>query len=133
MHAQMTTDGWQHIFVNHSASAAGRWLVRAIAAGGAFELQRIVVLDPPPPARLRRILLNDTLTSLTVDGVTMTGIYVRHRATVAEAVGSTVGAAIVFGALAPTFCGTDENPSDNCAAPCDDADALSTKLTPGTR
>jgi hypothetical protein len=39
--------GW-HVAVNHSAAAAGRWLVRAIAVGGGFEVQRTIALDPPP-------------------------------------------------------------------------------------
>ena len=98
--------------VDRSEAARGLWRVRGHAS--TYEVHRVIALDPSPPAGLRRILINDTLHSLIAGDDALRGVAVRHRATVAEAAGSRVDAAIAFGALAADFCGTDDNPSVNC-------------------
>ena len=74
-----------------------------------FTVQRAYILDPPPPQKPRRVLVNDTLSTpiATGPGLQWTatptyediiGISVRHRATVA------VTAAAVESAVVPGEC-----------------------------
>lgn len=46
------------VVVDHSKSSHGIWTVTANATN--FGVSRVVALDPPPPARPRRVLFNDT-------------------------------------------------------------------------
>ena len=95
----------------HRVGAAG--VFRVSATGGAYSVHRTLWLDPPPPARARRILVNDTISTPHAAGgerreagaggappsvADVVGIYVRHRATIGE-VEADVSTAIVPGAF----------------------------------
>jgi hypothetical protein len=79
----------------------GRWVVRATAVN--FSLTRVFQLDPWPSPR--RVLINDTITSLASAPV---GVSVRHVASLDPA--AMVGTAVVPGVLEADFCGTEDNP-----------------------
>jgi hypothetical protein len=72
-----------------------------------FTVQRAYILDPPPPQKPRRVLVNDTLSTPTATGPgsqwsatpiheDIVGISVRHRATVA-ATAADIESAVVPG------------------------------------
>jgi hypothetical protein len=100
--------GWR-VTVDRSRAAEGVWLVRGEHQN--FTVQRAYVLDPPPPQRPRRVLVNDTLSTHTATAAELgssnrwsatpthedvIGISVRHRATVA-ATAAEVESAVVPG------------------------------------
>ena len=95
------------VTVDRSHAAEGMWLVQGKRKE--FTVQRAYILDPPPPQKPRRVLVNDTLSTpiATGPGLQWTatptyediiGISVRHRATVA------VTAAEVESAVVPGEC-----------------------------
>ena len=131
-----STDSLWQVTVNHSQAARGRWTVVGTlgpVTTGAFQVERLYLLDPAPPRRPRRLLVNDTITtpsyttqlgaaaaarSQQLKGVV--GIAVRHRATVAAAA-TDVETAVIPGACAGQQCGTEPNEMETCGVGCFDS------------
>ena len=68
--------------MDRSQGRAGRWVLRATAS--MYSAVRVVQLDPPSAPR--RVLVNDTFRALQSAPAAGVGIFVSHRATVAETV-----------------------------------------------
>ena len=115
-----SSDEWS-VSVDASGAANGRWAVHAKAKR--YELMRVYALDPAPPQAPRRLLVNDTLRTppslLGRPDELPVGVFVRHRATVADDA-SDVDAALVPGAFSPSQCSTGDNPGDQCGSSCAD-------------
>ena len=117
--------------VDTSRASEGFWAAKGV--GKAFEVLRTFALDPRPPARPRRVLVNDTVRTLgpptsatsSPSAADLVGIHVKHTATVA-ATEAEVDTAVVPGAYGNWYCSTYDNPGDDCAAPCPDPDVLMT-------
>ena len=120
--------GWQ-VQVDRSKAADGRWTV--VGVGKTYTVGRLYVLDPVPPAKPRRLLINDTITTTGSRGANrdtshsagpvsaehIVGIAVRHQATVAAAI-SDVDTAVIPGAYGGWQCSTHGNPGDTCGVGC---------------
>jgi hypothetical protein len=104
--------GWS-VAVDRSGAGRGEWVVRAVPAvvGAAanFTVKRRYHLDPAPPARPIRVLINDSLTSLADEII---GVHVQHHARLTA--GGTVESVQVPGRFEAGMCGTD-GPNGNAA------------------
>ena len=100
---QPATLGQMVVKVDRSAAASkGTWVVTAKT--GLFALRRVFQLVPAPPLLPRKVLVNDSLTSLTAQ---LIGTHVRHHARLIEG-GEPAGAAVP-GRFLPNSCGTENN------------------------
>jgi hypothetical protein len=98
--------GWV-VAVDRSHAAQGVWLVRG--TGKSFRVERTYALDPLPPAQPRRVLVNDTISAIDVDGdgggapryppdmADVIGVHVRHTATVAASAAEVEQAVVAVG------------------------------------
>ena len=86
--------GWR-VTVDRSRAARGQWTVTGV--GSAYRVVRLYSLDPPPPVKPRRLLVNDTISTpahlaapaasacgARPSAADVLGLAVRHQATVAE-------------------------------------------------
>ena len=98
------------VAVNRSGAERGEWTVHAVPPQGSadFTVTRRYHLDPAPPARPVRVLINDTLTSRS-DAIL--GVHVQHHARLLK---GTVDNVQVPGRFEPGMCGTD-GPNGNSA------------------
>jgi hypothetical protein len=128
-----TSPIWQ-VAVNYSQAASGRWTVVGTLScvEAAYKVQRLYVLDPAPPLRPRRLLINDTIgTPFLSDtrkqhaipagpAAGVLGIAVHHRATVASSAAD-VETAVIPGACSGQQCGTEPNQDETCGVGCFDS------------
>ena len=121
--------GWR-VTVDRSRAALGQWTVTGV--GTAYRVSRLLWLDPPPPAKPRRLLVNDTITTPAHPAAPaaracgsrptakdVLGLAVRHQATVAASAAD-VDTAVIPGAYGNWQCSTHENPGDTCGVGCFD-------------
>jgi hypothetical protein len=91
-----------NVSVDRAQAGAGRWVITASTQ--LFELRRTFQLEPAPPSLPRKVLVNDSLTSLATQ---LIGTHVRHHARLIS--GGAPAAAAVPGRFAPNSCGTENN------------------------
>jgi hypothetical protein len=92
-----------NVTVDRSQAAQGRWVV-ATSIAGLFTVRRVFQLYPAPPLLPRKVLVNDSIMSLSP---AMLGTHVRHHARLMS--GGTAAGAAVPGRYFPTSCGTENN------------------------
>eukprot|EP01050_Picozoa_sp_SAG11_P004586 SAG11_NODE_296_length_11092_cov_24.402620_11_plen_258_part_00 len=100
--SQQAALGQMVVKVDRSAAALGTWVVTAKTT--LFALRRVFQLIPAPPLLPRKVLVNDSLTSLTTK---LIGTHVRHHARLVAG-GEPAGAAVP-GRFLPNTCGTENN------------------------
>jgi hypothetical protein len=98
-----------NVQVDRSSAHDGLWVVHAkilqeSGTSPSFSLVRVVQLEPAPPARPLKIIINDSLTSLAP--VTI-GVHVRHHAKLLD--NAAVSDVVVPGRYEPGVCGTENN------------------------
>lgn len=107
--ATSPANSWS-VEINRSGAKRGEWVVRAVPVqgGGDFTVIRRYQLDPVPPARPVRVLINDTLKSRSER---LVGVHVQHHA---RLINATIHNVQVPGRFEPGMCGTD-GPDGNAA------------------